>query len=315
MVNMTPLSHFISCDWGTSHFRLRLINRANTTVLAHYASDHGIQSLAMVHPQLDERRAAMTRILRTGISSLEISDQPEIPVVISGMASSTLGWQSLPYASLPAPINGSTLEYLDFTIDERQVRLISGLHSANDVMRGEETELIGLFTGLNPAIADTDCVVILPGTHSKHVRVRNGTIVDFTTHLTGEIFKLLNERSTLRATGESQFDTAAFRKGVRASHNLGMSAALFRTRSLPLLDELAPTHSSAFLSGVLIGAEIATLTDDPASRIILAAGAQLTEQYYLAINTLIPDATLTQISADDMATVAIRGHAAMLNHP
>jgi len=56
-----------------------------------------------------------------------------------------LGWQLLPYASLPAPIDGSTLRFVDFLHGGRNVRLVSGLQAASDVMRGEETELIGLF--------------------------------------------------------------------------------------------------------------------------------------------------------------------------
>ena len=200
---MIPDSNFISCDWGTSHFRLRLIDRAGMTIIAEHTSDQGIQSLALAHPQIEARRPAMAAVLRTGIAALAVADQPRIPVVISGMASSTLGWQSLPYATLPAPLDGSTLEFIDFEIDGRRVRLISGLQSANDVMRGEETELIGLFAGPDTNLAAVDSVVILPGTHAKHVHIRKGAIVDFTTYLTGEMFELLSTRSTLRATGET----------------------------------------------------------------------------------------------------------------
>ncbi len=312
---MTPDSNFISCDWGTSNFRLRLIDPARMTLITEHASAQGIQALALAHPQIEARRPAMAAVLRTGIDALGVADQSQIPVVISGMASSTLGWESLPYAALPAPLDGSTLEYLDFELDGRRVRLISGLQSAADVMRGEETELIGLFAGPAVAEAAVDSVVILPGTHSKHVHIRHGAIMDFTTYLTGEMFQLLSTRSTLCATGETQFDVGAFQEGVAASQSPGLSAALFRTRSRTLLGQLAPAHSMAYLSGVLIGAEFSTLKIASPSRILLAAGAQLTEPYRLALAALLPAADLITINHHEVAAASIRGHAAMLGHP
>lgn len=315
MVNMAPDSTFISCDWGTSHFRLRLVDRGRMRIVAEHTSDQGIQSLALEHPQIEARRPAMSAVLRSGIDALGVSDQSQIAVVISGMASSTLGWQSLPYATSPARLDGSTLEYLDFDIDGRRVRLISGLQSTYDVMRGEEIELVGLFAGAGMTEAAADSVVILPGTHSKHVQIRERAIVDFTTYLTGELFQLLSTRSTLRATGETQFDAAAFQEGLAASQNPGMSAALFRTRSRTLLGQFAPAHSMAYLSGVLIGAEFSTLKSNPPPLIVLAAGVQLTEHYRLALTTLLPDVAQITINPTEVSSASIRGHAAMLRHP
>lgn len=312
MVDMTPASQFLSCDWGTSHFRLRLIDRTRMTILDEHTSDEGIQALALNHPQNEERHLAMAEVLRSSIDALVLTNQPHIPVMISGMASSTLGWQSLPYAPLPAPLDGSTLHYLDFEIDGHPVRLISGLHSANDVMRGEETELVGLFAGPAKARATDDFIVILPGTHSKHVRIHIGTITDFTTYMTGELFQLLSTQSTLRVAGETRFDETAFRQGLEASQNPGLGRALFRTRSLTLLGQLKPFHSPAYLSGMLIGTEFSTLISSPPSRILLAAGDQLAEHYHLAISTLLPSTHLGTIAPDELAAAAIHGHAAML---
>ena len=40
--------------------------------------------------------------------------------------------------------------------------------------------------------------VILPGTHSNHVIVKHGRIVNFQTVLTGKLFAVLNENTVLR---------------------------------------------------------------------------------------------------------------------
>ena len=313
MVSPQTVTRFISCDWGTSRLRLRLIEMAPRRILVEHVTDEGIQHLAKIHPAQIGRREFLGTVLERGIAELGVGDQTDIPVVISGMASSTLGWQSLPYASLPAPIDGSTLRFVDFIQTGRKVRLVSGLQAASDVMRGEETELIGLFADSARHHLYEDCTVVLPGSHSKHVRLRSGQIVEFATFLTGELYGLLCHDSTLATPDDAIFDDAAFVAGVRAARTLGLSAALFQTRARTVLGQLAAEHSRAFLSGVLIGAELATLTGAPARKIVLAAGDPFARQYALALSELSPDAALVQIPPVDVAAAVVMGHAAILS--
>ena len=250
------MTRFIFCDWGTSRWRLRLVELAQGRVPAEHATDEGIQPLAKLHPVQDGRHEFLAAVLERGIAALGVVGQPDIPVVISGMASSTLGWQLLPYASLPAPIDGSTLRFVDFLHGGRKVRLVSGLPTASDVMRGEETELIGLFADPVRHHLWEHCTVVLPRSHSKHVRLHAGQIVDFATYLTGELSGLLSQNSTLATPGEAIFDETVFVAGMRASRKLGLSGALFQTRARAVPRHLAAEHSRAFLSGGLIGAAI-----------------------------------------------------------
>ena len=158
-----------------------------------------------------------------------------------------------------------------------------------------------------------DCTVVLPGSHSKHVRLRSGQIVEFATFLTGELYGLLCHDSTLATPDDAIFDDAAFVAGVRAARTLGLSAALFQTRARTVLGQLAAEHSRAFLSGVLIGAELATLTGAPARKIVLAAGDPFARQYALALSELSPDAAVVQIPPVDVAAAVVMGHAAILS--
>jgi 2-dehydro-3-deoxygalactonokinase len=271
--------------------------------------------LAATHPSKDGRRELLGIVLERGLAALGVGSQTDIPVVMSGMASSTLGWQSLPYARLPAPIDGSTLRFVDFLHAGRNVRLVSGLQASSDVMRGEETELIGLFAvPARQSLAD-NCIVVLPGSHSKHVQLRAGQIVDFTTYLTGELFGLLCQNSTLETPDDGAFDPAAFVAGAQASKTHSLSAALFQTRARTVLGHLAAKHSRAFLSGVLIGAEIAALARSDAGHIVLAAGDQLASQYALALGELLPGTAVTQIPVTDLAVATVSGHARILSYP
>ncbi len=309
------MTRFISCDWGTSRLRLRLVDRASQRILAEHVTDQGIQTLAATHPTRNGRHELLSAVFEDGITALGVGDQAGIPAVISGMASSTLGWQSLPYALLPVPIDGRTLRFVDFQQAGRRVRLVSGLQATSDVMRGEEMELIGIFADPTRRPLADNCTVVLPGSHSKHVQVRAKQIAGFTTYLTGELYGLLCRNSTLETPDDSVFDVRAFVAGAQASKTHGLSAALFQTRARTVLGHLAANHSRAFLSGVLIGAEIAALTGPETSAIVLAAGERLARPYALAFGELLPRATVVQIPPADLAAATVAGHAMILSHP
>jgi 2-dehydro-3-deoxygalactonokinase len=308
------MTHFVSCDWGTSRFRLRLFDLVARRIVAEYTTGQGIQVLAAAHSAAAPRQEALGNVLESGIAELGAGNLPGIPVVISGMASSTLGWHSLPYAGLPAPIDGSTLHFLDFRHAGRRVRLVSGLRAQSDVMRGEETELIGLFAAPGQCELADDCIVVMPGTHSKHVRLRARRIVDFTTHLTGELYGLLCHNSSLDTSHDAEFDAASFGKGVQAARDLGVTAALFQTRARTVLGHLDARHSRAFLSGVLVGAEIATLAGMPAVRIVLAAPVPLARPYAMALRDLLPDAAVLQIPPAELAAATVAGQTRILSY-
>ena len=76
-----------------------------------------------------------------------------------------------------------------------------------DVIRGEETQVIGALRSLGSlgsrrecrcrANATGDVCFVLPGTHSKWVLVKDGRIVQFATYMTGELFATLRQHSIL----------------------------------------------------------------------------------------------------------------------
>jgi len=182
-------------------------------------------------------------------------------------------------------------------------------------MRGEETELIGLLADPSRHHLLENSTIVLPGSHSKHVRLCAGKIVEFATFMTGELYGLLCQNSTLVTPGDAIFDEAAFVAGVRAARSLSMIAALFQTRARTVLGHLAAEHSRAFLSGVLIGAEVATLTGAPTGKIVLAAGESFARQYALALSELAPGAAVVQIPPADLATAVVMGQATILSLP
>jgi 2-dehydro-3-deoxygalactonokinase len=262
---------FVSCDWGTSTFRLRLVEQG---VVAEVRSDEGTAKLAA---QPGDRATAFRSTLARGLEQLQAP--PSCPVVISGMASSSIGWKELPYAKLPFSLDGRDAVWEK--LDDR-VHLISGLRSETDVLRGEETEALGLVAQLGREMP-FEAVFILPGTHSKHLEVNPGGIATFRTFMTGELFDLLARQSVLRHSTdpEAPFDRAGFLEGVEESQRRPLSSTLFRVRTRQVLQKKDAPSNTSFLSGLLIGAELATLRSTDVA-VIVAAEERLRTAYAAA---------------------------------
>lgn len=321
------IDYFFNCDWGTSRFRLRLVEAGTGTILAERRTADGVISLSGSGTEDREKRfrAVLDRAVDEIVAELG-RDLGRAPVLISGMASSSMGWRELPYAILPFAMDGTGL--LSVRLDQedqasaRPIILFSGVSSDRDVMRGEEIELMGLGVLLPDLFQSPDDVwVILPGTHSKHVRVRDGIVQEFRTYMTGELFHLLSCQSSLRhRAGEmasverrSVDDDSrwreAFLDGVELVQQDELSANLFRVRSRQLLHGDDVIQSAALLSGLLIGSELTSLLRRRTSTgpIILAAAADLSGPYSTAVAHLGCSERVTLISPAEMALLSALG--------
>lgn len=241
---MTPA--LIALDWGTTSFRAWALDSAGE-VLAETRDGPGI--LAVPDGDFD---AAFEAVLAPWPDS-------GAPVIAAGMITSRNGWVETPYLPLPldaAALAGALTRHV--TRKGRAIHFVTGAASQPDgpfpdVMRGEETELIGQI-----AAGVTDGLFILPGTHSKWVRVEGGTITAFRTCMTGEAFAVLHGHSILgRLSRPGPPSEAAFLRGVEAAKAPGaLMARAFSARSLVLLGHLAAAEVADYLSGLLIGDEI-----------------------------------------------------------
>jgi 2-dehydro-3-deoxygalactonokinase len=281
---------FLSVDWGTSNFRLRLVEKLSLRVIQEIVSPMGVKSLYLKWQQEGgDREFIFLNYLKKQIDELQFSPE-NIEIVISGMASSSIGIRELPYASLPFDITGKGLyvEKIQHPPFPYTIQLISGVRSDDDVMRGEETQMVGLADGDN---IDGQTIFILPGTHSKHVMCENGKITGFNTFMTGELFQVINHHTILKNSvakpsgGCTHFKE--FDEGILMSES-GHSIlnSLFKVRTNDILGKKTAEENYYFLSGLLIGSEMATLQVASPERIVLCAGSELHELYERAIRVL-----------------------------
>ncbi len=248
---MAGKAEWVAIDWGTSNVRAWGIDIEGSIAFS-TGSDRGMGRIG---------RADYPGVLNELIGAL-VPGRAEI--VICGMAGARQGWVEAPYLDTPANLHElSRGAVVPASPDTRFApRIVPGVCQRTagheDVMRGEETQLLGLL-GLRPGFAGT---VILPGTHSKWVTIDEGRITRFETAMTGELYELLAEHSVLRhsLSGErvGQATDDGFTEGMAAglARPQIVTALAFRTRAASLVADKGPDWCSGYLSGLLIGAEV-----------------------------------------------------------
>lgn len=315
--------NILCCDWGTTSFRLRLVEIQDYKVLAEYLTKDGVAGTFRDWKEQDElsRFDFYSNILKSSIQELgnKSGESVEnIPVIVSGMASSSIGMEELPYAELPFESNGSQASakvFKDFNGKDAPLVLVSGLKSHEDVMRGEEAQLIGLLKLNEISIQASEKIVfVFPGTHSKHITVKDCFIIDFQTFMTGEIYNILSEHSILKDSIDLSKSLVltegvfieAFKQGVEASGSSTLLHNLFTVRTKQLFGKFGKEQNSFYLSGLLIGTELRQLYSGTYDHLIICSGKHLFDHYKLAAEAISLKLNTSYIQPDliDKATIA-----------
>ena len=239
----------ILVDWGTTNLRAYLADRTGA-VIDRRSSDQGILAAA-------DRFAEVFRDIAGHWCGAGL------PVVMSGMIGSRQGWVEAPYLDCPADLAGIMAQAAKVP-DLRNAVILPGVtyvspEGNRDVMRGEETKIFGALGSGD----DAGAVLCLPGTHSKWAEVEGGRLLRFATAMTGELFAVLRRHSILSRMmpdGEPAHDASAFARGLVRSRQLGgLANHLFSVRAEALFGTVAPEAGSSYLSGILIGHEVAAM--------------------------------------------------------
>jgi 2-dehydro-3-deoxygalactonokinase len=304
------MKHFLSCDWGTSSLRLRLADTGDGKILAEARSGDGIAQTFEHWQQSglaeDKKAGFYLDVIDRGVRELENKTGKllkGLTLVLSGMASSSIGFIDLPYTSMPFNTDGEGMVMALISANQEfyhDVLVISGAKTDDDVMRGEETQLIGC---IEPEQLVRNELFIFPGTHSKHVGVKNNEAVGLKTYMTGEVFSLLAQNSILKNSVEAgSFDAETFKRGLIDSATGNLLHLIFKVRTNGLFAICGKNENYHYLSGLLIGSEIRDMASTDAEAINLVCGDELGLPYQIALNELAQDKKLAVFSPDQ-ATV------------
>ncbi|MEY3082593.1 MAG: hypothetical protein RJA94_2578 [Pseudomonadota bacterium] len=243
---------FIALDWGTTSFRAYRVG----------ADGHVRDTISAPEGILAVKDGAFESALERLIGAWDVA----LPVVAAGMITSRQGWIELPY--LPCPASASDLAgalHRHTTASGRRIAFATGLSyrapdGMPDVMRSEEVQVFG---SLDLGVSH----FVTPGTHSKWITTEGDRLLRYSTYVTGEVFAALKDHTILgRLMTPGPDDEDAFAIGVRAALEdpAGFLHRIFSARSLGLFGEIAPEAISSYLSGQVIGTEVAhAIRDNP----------------------------------------------------
>ena len=255
-------------DWGTSSLRAYAMG-ADGAVLATRRSEHGVMHLPAgpdIHSPADAFEQALQLLCGDWLAG-----HPQAPLIACGMVGSAQGWREAPYRPLPsreADLAGAV------TLVERPggqpLHVVPGLLQDGElpnVMRGEETQIMGVLQSrADEGRTPERLLVGLPGTHTKWAWIEHGAVTHFETFMTGEVYAALTQHTILGRTMVlgGELDEPAFARGLRVARSplgaLGVLSTVFSVRTLGLTRQLTGGAQSDYLSGLLIGHEVAALT-------------------------------------------------------
>lgn len=242
---------FIGGDWGTTNSRLFLCDAT------------GDQIDSVVGPGARQAHGDYVSVYDV-LTSGWTRDHGVLPAILCGMVGSSIGWKQTQY--VPCPATAEQISNQCVELRDGQIRIVPGLSCRNrfgapDLMRGEETQVMGLLR-LTPELRVGRHLVCAPGTHTKWIVIEAGSIREVLTAPTGELFALIRDHSVLvesKAQANAKSAHAAFKRGVaevaRYPH-VQLLHRVFECRSRPLMNDLAPEDSASYLSGLLIASDV-----------------------------------------------------------
>ncbi len=254
--NINDQTYYITGDWGTSRLRLSLIEASTGHAIAS-AIGPGIHSI---------RKVEIPKVINSLTSPWKHYQCNTL--MLSGMIGSNIGWADTGYLDCPSKLTSLSESLYQTMIGEFNSWIVPGLRCKNllgapDVMRGEEIQLLGSINLEDKFKKDT-YLFCLPGTHSKWVHFSQGTVQNFLSCISGELYGLLVKYSVIvNAPVDQEFDLEVFQLGVERGSDhkcVDSMILLFEARSRQLDTSIRPEYSHAFLSGLIIGKDISCTT-------------------------------------------------------
>ena len=267
-------AEWVIVDWGTTNFRAFLMTSDNQCI------DRVECNTGLLNVMDDQ----FEHTLANNLAKWNITTS-RLPVFMAGMVGSKQGWKEAPYMPTPLSLNTLSDACVCFSTEwGSSIYIVPGVsHQVDetklDVMRGEEVQILGLVQ----LSFEPNCMVILPGTHSKHAELSHGQLTSFSTFMTGEFYALLSEHSILGRNLSTQIQSQeALIKGIKEGAKGNLMNTAFMARTHRLFQHLQESEVHDYLSGLVIGKEVNDIT----STSYVISNSKLGARYALACDVL-----------------------------
>lgn len=313
----TPAPALVAVDWGTTSLRAWAL-APDGAVLGSARSPDGLRPVTALAAErgvpADRAFAGVLAEVAAGLGA------DGVPALACGMVGSDGGWSPVPHLRPPLPAVPESFEPHRVPGADPPVWIVPGLRTcsdgAPDVIRGEETQVLGALERLG---RPEEATLVLPGTHTKWLRVAGGAVTGFTTAMTGEIHAALMEHTILgdpaRAApsedglrpdgGGAAFDAGADHALAHPAQPL--AARLFSARTRHLDGALGAHDVAEYVSGLLIADETERmLALTRAAAVMLCADGALGPRYRRVLERQGVTARLLEDTARDGLTALAR---------
>ena len=290
------MKYYIAIDGGTTNTRVSLVGDGEVldTVRLSLGARAGMDGT-------EPLKKAIREAIATLLSSHSLTESDIVRILASGMITSEFGLCNLPHLQAPAGIAELHAAMHETRLEEispipfvflRGVRYDGEDLLDADMMRGEETELMGLLTDF-----PTASLYVLPGSHSKLIEVdEGGRIVAFATMLTGEMIASLSANTILRDAVDLKtegYDPEALLMGYNCARNAGLNEALFKVRILKNRFAYSGQKTYSFFLGAILSSEIDTIRKNKMPSAVIAGRAQIKDATVALLEELSDKTTVT----------------------
>lgn len=255
------MGNFISIDSGTTNTRIYLIKNEQICDVIKLPVGARDTVLTGSTKNLKEQ-------LKKGIDELlakNSTSHDEIEcAIVSGMITSEFGLLEVPHAVAPIGLDEMVKGLVEKSFPDIcpfPMRFVAGVKNTyensdeQDMMRGEETEAIGILASMQE---ESDVILVLPGSHLKIVEVRQGKITKCYTSLLGEASSAISQNTLLKDivhfTKEIDYD--ALYDGYQDAMEKGINMSLFKVRKLSLFAGKDEQYLSSYFNGVMMSCDV-----------------------------------------------------------
>lgn len=304
------MANYITIDGGTTNTRISLIKdlTITDTLKFNIGAKGGI-----------ENKELLKEVIKNGIyeilSKNNMKEKEVCRILASGMITSEFGLLKLEHISVPAGIeelHNAMCEVMLYDISNipfvfmRGVKKESKTLEETDMMRGEETELMGI-------AGNGGCVYILPGSHSKIIYTdEKGRITDFSTALTGEMIAAVAENTILKntVTLEEGINEEYLFKGFDYAEKKSINEAFFKVRILKNIFKRTPEEIYSFFMGAALSGEINAVLKKNPQKIAIGGRRQIKKAEAVLLKKkcgceviIVPDTEAESASAKGMMKI------------